>query len=376
MKRLPFIVFAAVALVFLSLGNIAISQMVIASFGIVEEWLIWSIELIPIILTLGFVVALIIGSKYYNPLTRILYVLSSMWMGFFVYLIGAVIVLALVSFVLYVTSTDATLHYLGIVLLFVAVITGIYGIVHARKIKIKHVDVVLKGLPQSWKGRKVVFISDIHLGQIHNQSFTERIVGEIEILNPDIVLIGGDLYDGYEINLKESIAPFEKLKPKLGTYFITGNHEEFRERNSFINEVKAVGIEVLDERRVDIDGVQLVGVSHLRTAEKVQYESVLAALGVDPVRPSILLKHEPRDIDVTAAAGISLQLSGHTHRAQVWPLGYVARRIYKGFDYGLKSAGRTQVYTSSGVGTWGPPMRVGTDSEIVCITFIALKTTD
>ena len=94
----------------------------------------------------------------------------------------------------------------------------------------------------------------------------------------------------------------------------------------------------------------------------------LSRLAIDPRKPSILLKHEPRDLDVAEAAGISLQISGHTHKAQMWPLVYVAQRSYKGFAYGLKRLGRMQVYTSSGVGSWGPPMRVGTDGEIVVIT--------
>ena len=93
-------------------------------------------------------------------------------------------------------------------------------------------------------------------------------------------------------------------------------------------------------------------------------------IGVDRARPSILLKHEPSDLDVAEAAGVSLDLSGHTHHGQIFPLMFFTWQIYKGFDYGLKRIGAMQVFTSSGVGTWGPPLRLGTKSEIVEIEFV------
>jgi predicted MPP superfamily phosphohydrolase len=215
-----------------------------------------------------------------------------------------------------------------------------------------------------------VFVSDLHLGQINSENFARKVVGKIQTLQPDIVFIGGDLFDGTAF-AENAAEPFRNLKPKLGLYFITGNHEEFRDSGKFIAAIKNAGIEILEDNLVEIEGLQVLGVDYNHASDRQRFALILEGLNIDPNKPSILLKHEPKDIDITATANISLQLSGHTHRAQMWPLNYLAKWIYKGFDYGLKRVGQseTQVFTSSGVGTWGPPMRVGTDSEIVVIRF-------
>ena len=100
-----------------------------------------------------------------------------------------------------------------------------------------------------------------------------------------------------------------------------------------------------------------------------KFKNVLGGLSFDPRRPSVLLKHEPKDIHIAEEAGISFQISGHTHKAQIWPFNYVTSIIYKRFAYGLQKFKKMQVYTSSGIGTWGPPMRLGSDSEIVIFSF-------
>jgi predicted MPP superfamily phosphohydrolase len=151
---------------------------------------------------------------------------------------------------------------------------------------------------------------------------------------------------------------------------VTGNHEEFGAEEAFLRAVRAANIRTLIDEKIEIDGLQIIGVDYHNCAKREDFRAVLTHLAIDHSRPSLLLKHEPKDVQVAADAGISLQLSGHTHRGQMWPLGYIADVIYKGYAYGLKRAGATQVYTSSGVGTWGPPLRVGTDSEIVRITFL------
>lgn len=120
---------------------------------------------------------------------------------------------------------------------------------------------------------------------------------------------------------------------------------------------------------MEIDGLQIIGVDYYNASDRKQFSEILSKLAIDSARPAILLKHEPKDIDVARDAGISLQISGHTHRGQLWPFEYMATLVYKGFSYGLKSLGTMQVYVSSGVGTWGPPMRVGTDGEIVVFKF-------
>ena len=156
---------------------------------------------------------------------------------------------------------------------------------------------------------------------------------------------------------------------RLIPIFITGNHEEFRNDKHFLDAIKNVGIRVLNNEMVVVDGLQIIGVDDRDSTNRVKFESVLSALNIDKNKPSILLKHQPFQLDEAANAGISIQISGHTHKAQVFPLNIFTQLIFKGYDYGLKMYDKMIVYTSSGVGTWGPPLRVGSDSEIVVFKF-------
>jgi predicted MPP superfamily phosphohydrolase len=224
-------------------------------------------------------------------------------------------------------------------------------------------------LPQVWKSRKALFLSDLHLGQVREVEFALRIVSKIKELKPDIVFIGGDLYDGVALNALGIIEPLSHLQVPLGTFFVTGNHEEFSDNTKYLSAIRSVGIKTLMDEKVIVDGVQLIGVDYSTTTKKVEFDKILQNLNVAVNMPSILLKHVPSDLDISLKNNISLQLSGHTHRAQVFPFTFLTRLVFKGFDYGLHSLHSMQVYTSSGVGTWGPPLRVGTISEIVEILF-------
>jgi predicted MPP superfamily phosphohydrolase len=168
------------------------------------------------------------------------------------------------------------------------------------------------------------------------------------------------------------ILPFRDLHPNLGTYFITGNHEEFRDNKVYIDAVKNIGFRVLSNEMVNIDGLQLIGVDDRDSKSADKMNIILSSLNIDKNKTSILLKHQPSELAQAATAGISMQISGHTHRAQVYPLSLIAKLIFKGYEYGFKMWDQMAVYTSSGVGTWGPPLRAGSDSEIVVFTLNTL----
>ena len=122
-------------------------------------------------------------------------------------------------------------------------------------------------------------------------------------------------------------------------------------------------------KKIDLDGLQIIGVDYRDSRREEQFKAILQKIGIDRYRPSILLKHAPFDLKVADENGISLQLSGHTHQGQVFLFRFITSRIYQGYDYGLRKFGDLLVYTSSGAGTWGPPMRLDTVPEIVAITF-------
>ncbi|HEY5221187.1 MAG TPA: metallophosphoesterase, partial [Candidatus Paceibacterota bacterium] len=251
----------------------------------------------------------------------------------------------------------------------------LYGTVNSQRPVVKSVKVKFSSLPgfraDFWKGKKIVFVSDFQLGNVYRQNFTARVVRKIAALDPYAVFIGGDLYDGVICDEEKIIAPLHDLHPPGGTYYITGNHEYYLpDVPRAIAAIRAAGITVLDDKKVDIGGIDLIGVDYRSAHKREDFKKVLDRIGIDRARPSILLKHEPLDLDVAEAAGVSLDLSGHTHHGQIFPLMFFTWQIYKGLDYGLKPLGAMQVFTSSGVGTWGPPLRLGTKSEIVEIEFI------
>jgi uncharacterized protein len=227
----------------------------------------------------------------------------------------------------------------------------------------------LEKLPEAWRGRRAALISDVHLGHVRNGSFLRRMIAKILQEEPDAIFIAGDLYDGTAIDAHNAAAPLSQLKAPHGVYFVAGNHEQFGDDSKYLNAVAAAGVRVLRNEKIDLDGLQLVGVPYNHASNDGSLASVLRRVPLDRERASILLTHAPDHPEVAEAAGFSLQLSGHTHLGQFIPWSWFARRIYRQFVYGLSRIGGMQVFTSSGAGTWGPPLRLGSNPEIVVLQF-------
>ena len=365
---LMIIIFASIVSLVLTLINFVIYKALVSIFALslTQRYLA---AVVLAVLGLSFIAASVLTFYFNNSFTRVYYTVSASWLGFAAYLFMASCVYALVLLVARFFSPDISLAWFGIICVALALVTGIYGLIHARYIYVKEVAVSLPQLPSEWKGKRAVWISDIHLGAVHGEDFATEIVDKINRINPDIVFVGGDLYDGVKVDEADMVKPFAVLHPALGTYFITGNHEEFRDNGAYLKAVRDIGMRVLNDEMVNVGGVQIIGVDDKDSIDAVKFQTILSGFNIDKTRPAILLKHQPSQLDIAAAAGISLQISGHTHRAQIFPLNLFTSLIFKGYDYGLNKWDNMAVYTSSGVGTWGPPMRVGSDSEIVVFIF-------
>ena len=236
-------------------------------------------------------------------------------------------------------------------------------------IRVRHVTVKLPNLPDRWRGRFAAFVSDVHLGHVRGYAFAKRLSALLSGLGADIVLVGGDMYDGTKVDARRLAGPLGEITAPHGTYFVAGNHEEFRDRRQYLDAVKDSGVRVLNNEMVVIDGLQLVGIHHHESVTWEGYRETLRSVNVDPNAASILLTHCPHHLPVAAEEKIGLQLSGHTHAGQFFPFTWITKRIYGPFVYGLKRLGTLLVYTSCGVGTWGPPLRLGTSPEVVLIGF-------
>jgi hypothetical protein len=128
-------------------------------------------------------------------------------------------------------------------------------------------------------------------------------------------------------------------------------------------------VRVLNNEKVEVDGLQIAGVHYGDASQPKGFKATLNRIALDRERASILVTHAPDYPEIAEAAGVSLQLSGHTHLGQFIPWSWIARRIYRQFVYGLSRIGKMQVFTSSGAGTWGPPLRLGSNPEIVVLQF-------
>ena len=348
------------------------------------------LRIIFVLLALSFTLMTLVSFYSGNIVTKIVYRIAAVWTGFLMYFFFAAFgygALVFFQVSLGVTHwspvTPVVLAEIGLALFVIAALVGIYGVIHAGNTKVTNVSVKLSRFPESWKGKKAVWISDIHLGHVRGRKFLEKVVRKIETLKPDMVFIGGDLFDGPKIDADAAVEPLRKLCGRTndggatiprGVYFVMGNHEEFSATAAtrFLNAVKNIqGMRVLEDELVTVDGVDIIGVDHGHANMPEKFSEILERLKSvrSENRPSILLKHEPRDLDVAVKAGISFQISGHTHQGQVFPATLLAWLVFPGYNYGLHMRGDMQVYTSSGVGTWGPPLRVGTKSEIVLFEF-------
>ncbi len=295
---------------------------------------------------------------------EILFISSSLWIG----IINVLFWLTLGGVVIFQFGFVEYRALVANSLLLISSLITMRGLFNARTIKTTSYEVALKNLPSSWEGKKLVFLSDLHLGVIWGKKRMSRIVERIKRSNPEAVFLIGDIFDGPPADYAYLSSPLSELQLRLGSYFVNGNHESYRPNDPYTMALQSHGVTILRDEVRDLEGIQLIGADYLTTTSAHTYEQVLDRLTIHTDRPSILLKHIPTHISQVAAKGISLQLSGHTHGGQLWPFSYLTHLVYRGFDRGLRREQGLQVITSDGAGTWGPPLRLGTRCEIVEIT--------
>ena len=347
-----------------------------AHFFLYETWVfrapgaggVW-LPIATLLLSLSFVAASVLAFSYTNPALRTFYRIAAVWVGLLSFLFLAA-VFAWVTFGIAAVARIAVNFHLVVEILFaIAIALGLFGVFNAGWTRITRARIRLENLPETWRGRSAALISDVHLGHVRNGGFLRRMVAKILQEQPDAIFIAGDLYDGTAIDARSAAQPLSQLKAPHGVYFVAGNHEQFGDDSKYLNAIAEAGVRVLRNEKVELDGLQVVGVPYRNAAVNGSLASVLKQVAVDRERASILLTHAPDHPEVAEAAGFSLQLSGHTHLGQFIPWSWMARRIYRQFVYGLSRIGRMQVFTSSGAGTWGPPLRLGSNPEIVMLEF-------
>lgn len=247
------------------------------------------------------------------------------------------------------------------------------GAWNATRLRTVELDLRLPRMAGAAGRLTVVAASDLHLGTLVGPSRLEKVVERMNALEPDAVLFAGDIVDetvSEEIEAKLG-GIMRKLKAPLGVYAAPGNHEFYSGLERNLACLRSCGITVLEDQAVRVGGAfTLVGrrdPSSLRPREqRLSIAGILSAAGLDASLPILLLDHQPLHLEEAENAGVSLQISGHTHDGQIFPIGLINGLIYE-LNRGYLRKGDTHYFVTSGAGTWGPPVRIGSRAEIVRI---------
>ncbi|QYX77917.1 metallophosphoesterase [Streptomyces akebiae] len=242
---------------------------------------------------------------------------------------------------------------------------GTYGVV--RGPRLKRITVPLAKLPRAAHGFRIAVVSDIHLSPMLGRGFAQKVVDTINSTQPDLIAVVGDLVDGDVADLGPAAAPLAGLKARHGSYFVTGNHEYISGAEQWVEEVRRLGLTPLENARRELPYLDLAGVNDIAGEDEGQGPDFAKALGDrDTSRAVVLMAHQPVQIHDAVDHGVDLQLSGHTHGGQMWPMTYVAQAANPTLA-GLERYGDTQLYVTRGAGAWGPPVRVGAPSDITVV---------
>jgi hypothetical protein len=362
------LIFFAVSILVLLAGHAAFWYVLVDFFNIS----LLSGRLTAALIIAGLFISTVIASylihKWDNLVTRWYYMVTGFWIGLLFNLgIMTAIILA-IKLVGWSFEFGLPSFWLKIIFWGGALFISFLGVYRAWRPTVTHYEVAIKDLPVSWENKMIVHISDVHLGPVYRKRFFSRLVTQINSLHPEAVFITGDLFDGMEADFSWFHNPLQKLLPPRGVYYSFGNHDLYLGFNDAVNLLSGSPVNILDNKMMVVDGLQIIGISYsFNTAFDLE-RAILSQVGYDKSKPSLLLFHVPKNIKLAQEAGIDLQLSGHTHDGQLFPLNLLTKWMHQGHGYGLFTEDDFSLVVNGGAGTWGPPMRTAARSEIVSIT--------
>ena len=250
------------------------------------------------------------------------------------------------------------------------VVTG-HGVAAAARPSLTEYEVASPALPPELDGLRVALVTDIHAGAVRGADFTQRVVDLVQGARPDLVVVAGDLVEGPAERYAAEIAPLAGLTAPLGVFATTGNHEMYTGAAGWVAEFERLGLTVLRDESVrvgrDDAAIRLAGVDDLEGTGTFSPDLEAALEDVDPDEFALLAAHQPRQALDVEGRGVDVQLSGHTHGGQLWPLRYLVPLQQPAVD-GVEVVAGTTVVTSRGVGAWGPPVRVAAAPEVPVVT--------
>lgn len=371
------IIFLAIVLTIYSCANIYIYIKGYNSILAFQNFRVWYM-FIFIILASTFVLGKILEARHSSVLSDILNIIGGFWMAFilygFLFLLLSDIIFLTLRIPGIVNSGNAMAFrkwsYIATILLSFIMIAG--GFVNALIPHVKTYNIKINKPAGGLDSFRIAAVSDIHLGSTIRKRSMKNLSEILVKQKPDLVLLLGDIVDGEigPVLRDDLLGYFTCPKCKDGLYAITGNHEFIGGAKRTIPYIESKGIRVLKDEVIEIDGgIQLIGrldrdSKRFFGKERKNLSELVSK--ADLSKPVILLDHQPFELSETAKNGIDLQLSGHTHNGQMWPLNYITARMYE-LSYGYLKKGNTHFIVSSGYGLWGPRVRSGSRSEVLII---------
>jgi len=337
-------------------------------FQIINPRVKYTIGITLLVLSLSFIFSSMLAHYADNVFTRWFYTLSASWLGIFAYFVLFFLLLWIIIGVFWLFHIILPVRVFATVFVFIVLWVSIYWFWNASNPELVNVNITIKNLPEYWKWKTIVQISDIHLWHTLRQGFAWNIVDKINTVHPEAVFIVWDLFDGMDGKLAHLFEPFQDIIAPQGIFYVTGNHETYLGIDKALNAIKNTNVQILNDEEKEVEWLQIIGISYPERGITKNVAATLKSIKIfNPKKPSILLWHTPTQISEIAKTGVSLMLAGHSHRWQIFPFSYITKLVYLGYDYWLSQIWDFSLYTSSGVGTWWPPMRVGTIPEIVVI---------
>jgi predicted MPP superfamily phosphohydrolase len=336
--------------------------------------------ILAILLAFGYIFGVIFQSFIPLGVARVIEYVGSMWFIFLIYALISVVLIDIVrlfdhwlhvlptgkSFGIFNLQQIAALCVLVVITtLFIA---GYYRFTHP---KTETLDIYIPQKSPNKEGvLNIAVASDLHLGSIIRKKTTQRFVETINNLNSDIILLVGDVINSDLRTLKEQELNIylKELDAPLGVYSVLGNHEYIsRDVNEAMKFLRSADIEVLKDDAIVVNHqIILIGRDDRTNHDRKSLKTLVDQIDNYNNLPIIVMDHQPYNLNEVIDGNITLSLSGHTHNGQIWPGNLIVRSMYE-LPYGYMKKGNSHFYVSSGLGLWGPPFRIGTQSEVVLI---------
>lgn len=311
----------------------------------------------------------VIGHSQTGIIAGVLEFLAMNWMAILFLLFLSILVTDLITFWGFLIprvspGLRGVALIVGLVLSMIALIQGL------RPPVVEKYQVTLKGLPDVLNGTVVVALSDMHLGSQLGKGWLADRIAQVNALQPDLVVLLGDIFEGHGPPKEQLIEPFTRLSPPYGLWAVPGNHEFYGGNKMILFE--SAGAKLLNNTWAEVrPGLILAGMEDLTTISRKGRKNIgdpiSQALTGLPPGAIILLSHTPWQVEKAATKGVGLMLSGHTHGGQIWPFGYLVQKRYP-FLEGRYDLGSMAAIICRGTGTWGPRMRLWKPGQILHVT--------